>query len=110
MGSPELDLGAWKKKQNEPRSSAEIVLCMYLPIENIGIPSKNSAGSKTRGKKLLQALMIISCFKNICLFIWLRQVLVAACGISFPDQGSNLDSLPWESWPLDHQGSPLGDF
>ena len=29
---------AWKKKQNEPRSSAEIVLCMYLPIENTGVP------------------------------------------------------------------------
>ena len=38
MGSPELVVEAWKKKQNEPRSSAEIVLCMYLPIENTGIP------------------------------------------------------------------------
>ena len=80
VGSLELDLEAWKK-QNEPSSSAEIVLCMYLPIKNTGIPSKNSAGSKTRGGKLLQVLMIISCFKNICLFIWLRQVLVAARGI-----------------------------
>ena len=71
MGSPELVVEAWKKKQNEPRSSAEIVLCMYLPIENTGIPVRIQLGSKTRGRKLLQVLMIISCFKNICLFIWL---------------------------------------
>ena len=29
----------------------------------------------------------------VCL---LHQVLVAACGISFPDQGSNLGLLHWE--------------
>ena len=31
-----------------------------------------------------------------CLFIWLCQVLVVACGIQFPDQGSNLGPLHWE--------------
>ena len=30
------------------------------------------------------------------LFIWLYWVLVVACGIQFPDQGSNLGSLHWE--------------
>ena len=42
------------------------------------------------------------------IFIWLCQVLVVACGIQFPDQGSNpgpcIGSL--ESQPGDHQGSP----
>ena len=34
-------------------------------------------------------------------------VLVAACGIQFPDLGSNLGSLRWESGvPATHQGSP----
>ena len=31
-----------------------------------------------------------------CLFIWLCWVLVAACGIQFPNQGSNLGPLHWE--------------
>ena len=35
-------------------------------------------------------------FKNIYIFIWLRSVLVAACGISFPNEGSNPGSLYWE--------------
>ena len=30
------------------------------------------------------------------LFIWLCQVVVAACGIEFPDKGSDVDPLPWE--------------
>ena len=36
---------------------------------------------------------------GLCLyyvFIWLHQVLVTACGISFPDQGLNPGSLHWE--------------
>ena len=32
----------------------------------------------------------------IYLAIWLHQVLVAACGIYFPDQGWNLGPLYWE--------------
>ena len=31
-----------------------------------------------------------------CLFIWLCWILVAACGIEFPDQGSNPGPLHWE--------------
>ena len=54
VGSLELDFEAWKK-QNEPSSSAEIVLCMYLPIENTGILSKNSAGSKT-GREIIPSI------------------------------------------------------
>ena len=42
------------------------------------------------------------------LSIWLHRVLVAAYGISFPDQGSNpspcVGSMP--SQPLDYQGAP----
>ena len=37
-----------------------------------------------------------SLLKNIYLFIWLCQVLVAACGISFPYQGLNPGPLNWE--------------
>ena len=33
---------------------------------------------------------------NVHLFIWLCWVLVAACGIYFPDQGWNLGSLHWK--------------
>ena len=41
------------------------------------------------------------------LLIWLSWVLVAACEISLPDQGTNLGPLHWvQSQPLDHQGSP----
>ena len=39
------------------------------------------------------------------LFIWLCWVLVAACGIKFPDQGLNLGSLCWEHVVL-ATGSP----
>ena len=39
------------------------------------------------------------------LFIWLCWVLVAACGIKFPDQGLNLGSLCWEHGVL-ATGSP----
>ena len=31
-----------------------------------------------------------------CVFIWLHQVVVAACGIEFPDEGWNLNPLHWE--------------
>ena len=31
---------------------------------------------------------------------WLHWVLVAACGLWFPDQGSNLGPLHWEPWVL----------
>ena len=34
--------------------------------------------------------------KNVYLFIWLFQVSVAACGIYFPEQGSNLGPPHWE--------------
>ena len=34
--------------------------------------------------------------KNVYLFIWLHWVLVATCGISFPDQGLNPGPLHWE--------------
>ena len=34
--------------------------------------------------------------KKNCLFIWLCQVLVAAHGIQFPDQGLNPSPLHWE--------------
>ena len=41
--------------------------------------------------------------KNIYLFIWLHcvlvavcELLIATCGVSFPDQGSNPDPLHWE--------------
>ena len=30
------------------------------------------------------------------LFIWLHRVLIAACGISFPNQESNLGPLHWD--------------
>ena len=57
--------------------------------------------------------ILLDFFNIIYLFIWLHQILVVACGIfnlccsmqdvlvvairiSFPDQGSNADSLPWE--------------
>ena len=35
-------------------------------------------------------------FFFIYFFIWLPQVLFAACGIQFPDQGLNLGPLYWE--------------
>ena len=35
-------------------------------------------------------------YKKHYLFIWLHLVLVAAYGIQFPDQESNLGPLPWE--------------
>ena len=41
------------------------------------------------------------------LLIWLPWVLVVACEIQLPDQGTNLGPLYWvQSQPLDHQGSP----
>ena len=45
-------------------------------------------------------------------FIWLYQVLVAACRIYFPDQGSYQGPLHWELGilALDHQGSPSPSF
>ena len=39
-------------------------------------------------------------FKKMYLFIWLHQVLVAACGVYFPDKGSNSGPLYWEHWVL----------
>lgn len=55
VGIPELDLETRKEKQDEPRQNLirNKVLCMNLPIETTGVPTKNSAGSKTRGRKLL---------------------------------------------------------
>ena len=35
-------------------------------------------------------------FRNVYLLIWLSQVLVAACGIKFLDQGLNPGRLHWE--------------
>ena len=35
------------------------------------------------------------------------KLLVVACGISFPDQRSNLDPLHWQHGILANQGSPL---
>ena len=32
----------------------------------------------------------------LCLFIWLQQILVAVCGIYFPEQGLNPGPLYWE--------------
>ena len=40
------------------------------------------------------------------IFIWLHQVLVIACGIYLPDQGSNPGSLHWECGVL--ATGPLG--
>ena len=47
-------------------------------------------------------------FFSFLKFIYLSApVLVAACGIQFPDLGSNLGPLRWESGvPATHQGSP----
>ena len=39
---------------------------------------------------------MFSSFKKKYLFLWLSQVLVAACGIQFPDQGLNPSPLHWE--------------
>ena len=51
-------------------------------------------------------------FLNMYLFIWLHQVLVATCKISFPNQGLNLVSLhrTQEFQPLDHQESSKMTF
>ena len=45
-----------------------------------------------------------SFFFNICfyLFLWLCWVLVAACGIYFPDQGSNPRPPALGAWSLSH--------
>ena len=54
-------------------------------------------------------------FLNFILFIYLfrlHQLLVVACGIQFPNQGSNLGPLYWE-WrvlPTGLPGKPLNDF
>ena len=51
---------------------------------------------------LLRYLMFCDAIRNgitlkyLYLFIWLHWVLVAACGIYFPDQGSNLGPLHWK--------------
>ena len=39
-------------------------------------------------------------FLNVFLFICMCCVFVAACGIYFPDQGSDLSPLHWEHWVL----------
>ena len=51
-----------------------------------------------------QCLKPLSCFKSLWhsllpafyIFIWLCPVFVVACGVWFPDQGSNLGPLHWE--------------
>ena len=51
---------------------------------------------------------IIFIYVSVSLFIWLHQVLVAACGIWIPNQGwkpAPFIGSP-ESEPLDRQGSP----
>ena len=48
----------------------------------------------------LMSLTIFLFFKKIFLFIWQCQVLVIACGIYFPDQGSNPGPLHWEHGAL----------
>lgn len=47
---------------------------------------------------------LLHCFKST--FMWLHQVLPAACAIYFPDQGLNPGPRPWELGVLvmDHQG------
>ena len=56
---------------------------------------------------LLPPLLTIAAYL-LTLFIWLHWVLVVACGIQFPDQGSNLAPCigSTETQPLDHQESP----
>ena len=46
----------------------------------------------------LRLLNINYLFKyfHFLIFIWLYQVLAAACGIQFPDQGMNVGPLHWE--------------
>ena len=46
---------------------------------------------------LVQALSLFF-FKSILkiLFIWLHRILVVACGLKFPDQRLNSDTLHWE--------------
>ena len=46
--------------------------------------------------KFLGPFLLLLLFSNIHLFIWLHWVLLAACGIYFPDQGSNPGPLHWE--------------
>ena len=56
------------------------VLCMNLPIETTGVPTKHSAGSKTRGRKLLWVFMGIS-------IAVLKQQIQHNCPTSPSEQG-----------------------
>ena len=50
--------------------------------------------------------MLVFFFVCLFLFIWRRHVLVAACGVWFPDQGLNPGPLRWEHRVL--AAGPLG--
>ena len=54
-------------------------------------PLTEHTGKKTHYILLLIQFPFLFLFKKI--FIWLCQVLVAACGIEFPDWGLNLGPL-----------------
>lgn len=82
-------------------------------------PTKPSPQTDVREhlRKATEKQLHFNCLKNACLFLWLRRILVAACGLWLPDQ-SQTQSLcvgSTEPQPVDQQASPcilifLGPF
>ena len=63
------------------KDNCSTVLCWFLPYINMNQPQ----------------VLVSFFFKHFfCLFIWLCEILVAAWGIQFPDQGLNPGPLHWE--------------
>ena len=66
-----------------------------LTDKNIIAVPLNTSESKFPSTYLLSYLSFFSLIQFIY-FIWLHWVLVTACGIQFPDQGSNPGPLHWQ--------------
>lgn len=51
-------------------------------------PTKPSPQTDVREHlcKAIEKQLHFNCLKNACLFLWLRQILVVACGLWLPDQ------------------------
>ena len=95
--------------ESQPNALLPLLQRLERALTVLGIPAaKKSSSSVVYCNNALEGFFSFLKY----LFIWLHLALDAACGIYFPDQGWNPDSLLWKSWVLtpDYQGSPLDSF
>ena len=93
---PLRHLGSLRSEEAVAKRQIFLILCItpFQHLSRTSVPHKiynDLSKLFLLGKDTLEV-----CFFDCWVFVWLGGVLVAACGLQFPNQGSNPSPLHWQ--------------